>query len=415
MPFFHLKEAFFKLAICLILIFFSSCSHPKVAELLPDSSQILAKINLPNWAELALKNPVLGTQLNDFAGLDLGKTGVDFFQPAYFFLLDEKGEKQSYLLLGLSNHGQFQRVLEDKANKKSQNLEGGGNFLHGANFLAVWQEKVALVYLFSGLTGPARKPESLFSFLISKERPKGKDSLSDLGLCQFRGVWQEKDWLGPLADLDFSFQGSLENMEGNWELHSEVVEDQFTPLFMPFGKPQFSGNEYCQYALAMKAEPQKWKPILALFGEEELPPLAWQIIEQFSAGDYPLLIKASGCGAEELQENFQLDIPCKTEKEVNEFKKMTEKFGFSIFPNVISEPNSWLQVRMKKGPFFPIPAFEQGDKCLFFAKLKENQSEGSLEIKPGKGGGKINIHLKTNDLNWIQKADSLLQLPKLPI
>jgi hypothetical protein len=391
MQFFLKNSGFSFLLIWIFLIFFSACQKGKVSELLPESTPVLVKINLPNITAEALKNPSLAKDFQDFFSFDPASSGLDFFQPAYFFQWQEGDWKGEFLLAGISNNAQWKTVLENQTKKSSLALEDGFFSHQGNGFLSVWNEDFTLVYFFDGISGPKVEVPKLVEFLQSKDRLKGKDPFSDEGLLAFKGKWEDKEWLGPLVNLQMEIEGKME-MEGeSLVLKAEMVENNISNLLLSYGKPEGNFEDTCGIFMAIKPDIQKLKALLQVLGKEEFPPSTLQILEQMEKINSPVWGSSHGCDEETIRQTLQISAKWSEKKQAEEVENWIKK---QIPSNMLSFsylPENWLTISLPNTPARNLPVFENKKPMLFFLKANQGKAALQVEVEAKKENGKMGI------------------------
>ena len=390
---------------------FSSCRQQKTTDLLPDSAAVIVRINFPELATQSLRNPEMMQDFIAVAGFDPKYSGLDFFQPAYLFQGADKKWNGYFFTAGISSSSHWETMLKNKALNPVRSLNHGFKGLSAPDFLCVWNDKIALMNFFRGITGPMANEDELIEYIRTHDVGKEKDPLPQEGLMTFKINWAQQEWFGREFDFQFEAKGKASLRDKKLVLDAEVMEENFSNMILPFARPEMEKKDTCGIFMALKPDLKlmfSWLKTQA--GKEGISP-DFQLPEAMDQISGPLWASATGCDEEGLKETFQISAPWpdretaeKVEKAVKEQIPLNQLEWHHL-------PGNWLTLSMPGISPRSIPSFNPGNPALFFMDMRLKSGRLRIEASTKKKNRKFNLHMDVENPGdfWKEKLRFSLQ------
>ncbi len=408
------NRIFGTLILCLLFFQFS-CQKVKVNELIPDSCQVLVRINFPELISAKGQQEFISNTIFKKWNLKIEDSGLDFFQPAYFFQTSLEDQSGFFLLVGIASETSFLKTL--------QQIHPNGMVSEMADFQTydlknakvVWQKNLCVFYFFNPITGPVFQSEEISQILVKEKLKRGNDPFIANEMISFRAKVEEENTLPLLPPLEASISGNMQLNAEKWEMDAVLKEGQFSTFLLPFEEPNFEEKENCQIKLALKPD---WKKLGEMLSNYFDIPFVDELIEKLSAIDGPVYASILGCSQEEIQQNVELMAIYKNLNEAQETVDLYKKLGSIIrLPEAFKIENSGNQVHFsgteRKGPFMPLPE-KLNNNALAKLLIKQKETYFSLVLQPGNDLNETRIKVNVTNpekFDFSKPEDFLDKLP----
>ena len=411
-----IQHRFFGKLLFLVFIFHFSCQEVKTSNLLPQSSSILLKVNLPELVAAKENQKLLNEVISNKFGLNIVESGLDFFQPVYFFKTTFEEKEGYFLLAGLVKQASFIKILQ-KLNPSGKVVKKEAfNCMDIQNARVVWNDKFCLFEFFDPILGAKFLPEELISFLEPGQISRGKDAFPTNKMISFRADIQEENTLPLLPPLDANISGNVELNAGKWKMDAVLTEGQFSSFLKPFDEPDFIEIPNCNINLAIKPDWEKLGNILSNYFE--IPHLQ-DLILKLSTINGPILASGSGCSDEEMQKMLAFKAEFGTEKEAESLVNTVEKLGqVVLLPKAfkLHRNQKWLQyAEVGNSEFSTKGSNISNEQVLFKLVYKQAKSDFKLKFRKGTEKDKIEIEAEILHPEMIVLPETGNFLDKLPL
>lgn len=393
-PDFRLLIQFIQCFFPVVWLGFASCMQQKSNSLLPDSSAVLVKINLPEMASESIKNPELMKEFRDISGFEALSTGLDFFQPAYIFQSSDRDWSGYFFAAGITNTSKWQTFLEKQTRQESKNAGDGFMALHAPDLLCVWSDKIVLINFFRGISGPKADEEKLKDYIQAREKKEIPDPFTGEDLLSFRIHWIQNEWAGRLFDFEFDAEGKARQEGKNLVVEAAVREDSYSSMLLPFGMPDWQNNDSCGIAFALKPDIKMLRSRLKVLAMQDYFPDADAIPEAMEKTIGPFWASATGCDEESIRETFQLSAQWTGPQQSREAENWIRQ---QIPANQIywhPQPENRLILSMPGVAPRKMPPFQNNNSLLFFFDIRLNKGHFRLEAGEKEQNGKFNLRME---------------------
>jgi len=408
------NRIFGTLILCLLFFQFS-CQKVKVNEWIPDSCQVLVRLNFPELISAKGHQEFISKVIFNKWKIKIEDSGLDFFQPAYFFQTSLGDQSGYFLLAGIASETSFLKTL--------QQLNPKGMVSEMADFQnydlkdakVVWQKNLCVFYFFNPITGPVFKNEAISQFLVKEKLKRGMDPFASNEMISFRAKVEEENTLPLLPPLEASISGNMQLNSEKWEMDGVLKEGQFRTFLLPFEEPNFEENENCHIKLALKPDLKKLGELLSNYFDI---PYVEELIEKLSAIDGPVYTSTFGCSQEEIQQNVELMATYKNLNEAQETVDLYKKLGSIIrLPEAFKIESSGNRVHFsgteRKRPLMQLPE-KLNSNALAKLLIKQNETHFSLVLQPGNEKDETRIKLEITNpekFDFSKPEDFLDKLP----
>jgi len=399
-----------------LLFFQFSCQKVKINELIPDSCEVLVRINFPELISVEGRQKFLSDAVYSKWNIRLEDSGLDFFQPAYFFKTSLESEKEYFLLAGIASESNFIKTLE-KLNPEGKNtVNSDFQTFDLKNASVVWYKNRCVFYFFNPITGPILKPDQI-KLLLEKENLKRRpDTFQEGEMISFRADIQEENTLPMLPPLEASLSGNLELYAEKWKMNAVLHEGQFSTFLLPFEEVLISENEKCFGSLQVKLEYAKLGKLMENYFY--IPHLE-DLTKILTSIKGPILTSAQGCLPSEMQNDLSLEAELETEKNVKDLNLLYESLGqMVVFKNDLQISNNQNRVRLSSklnAEFLPLISRKSNEQILLKLDLNQGKSKGWLKLQKGSQKDEIKIHAEILNPEMFDLPESEEFLDNLPL
>ena len=369
--------------------------------------------------ELDGKQPFLSTVVKANFGFDLKESGIDFFQPAYFFKTNYISKDSYFLLLSLESEESFQIMLK-RLNPNALITENGSSFWTDfKSSRIVWKSGFCLVYMFDPMVGSKYSAEELVAFFNPDQLKREKDSFNPAEMISFKANIHEENTLPFLPPLVAEVNGSASIQNQKWKLNADVKETEFSSFFKPFSEPGIQSKENCFAYLAIKPKLEVIATLLKGYLETmDFYSSLIPVLEKLNQNEGPIWLFGKGCNIDELEKSFRFASASKSDKESTELAELI----LELLPkNMLIEdfkPKSdknWLIFPNRSRSFLELPMDTQkAEQVVFWLNFKQNSAEVKLKISLAKEVGRFKMEGEINNpdkMNWPDPNEILSKLP----
>ncbi len=391
----------------------NSCRQQKTTDLLPDSAALLVRINFPELATQSLRKPEFMKGFIDVAGFDPKYSGLDFFQPAYLFQGVDKKWNGCFFTAGISSSSQWETLLKNKTLNPVRSLSHGFKGLSASDFLCVWNDKIALMNFFRGISGPMANEDDLIEYIRNHDEGKEKDPLPQEGLLTFKINWAQQDWFGREFDFQLEAEGKASLRDKKLVMDAEVMEENFSNMILPFPRPEMEQKDTCGISLAFKPDIKMMFSWLKMQAGKEGVSTNFQLPEALDQISGPFWASATGCDEEGLKATFQISAPWpdrvtaeKVEKTAKEQIPLNQLEWHHL-------PGNWLTLSMPGISPRSVPSFNPGNPALFFMDIRLKSGWLRIEASTKKKNRKFSLHIEAENPGDFLKEKLRLSLQEI--
>ena len=376
---------------CLLLLQFS-CQKVKINELIPDSCEVLVKINFPELISAKGDQKFLSAAVHTKYNVRLEDSGIDFFQPAYFFKTDLGTESGYFLLAGIASESDFIKTLEKLNPEGRTTVSADFQTFDLENARVVWHKNRCVFSFFNQVIGPVLKPEQIQVLLDKEKLKRSPDMFPDNKMISFRADVQEENTLPMLPPLDAAISGSLQLNANVWQLDAVLKEGQFSSFLLPFDAPNLQQKQNCNAQLAIKPDWEKLGGVLSNYFDI---PYLQELILNLNTIKGPVLATTFGCLPVENQKNIVVEAQFETDENGQKIIDLYQQLGnLTVFPNDFQlkkiEDHVRFSSKANQDYLIKLPVNEN-KKSLLRLILQQEKSKLNLNLQSGKQKGEIII------------------------
>ena len=414
---FHFKVI---LNLCLFwgLFFQFSCQKVKVEQLIPDSCQILVRINFPELISAKGGQQHLVDMIQTKWNFDLQNSGLDFYQPAYFFKTQFENANGYFLMAGIDSETSFRKTLL-KLNPTGK-IEEFSDFhifdLSGAK--VVWQKHNCILYFFNPISGPEIKGEDLSQFLVKENVSRGQDPFPKKEMVSFKAEIQEESSIPLLPPVEANIVGNAQLIEGKWMLDAVLKEKQILPFFLPFDMPiaKSGANKSCMIRLAVKPDWAKVGEALSGFFNFSF---LNEAIDKMEKAEGPMWAMVEGCTVENIQKSASLAARFSSKQEADSVFELNSRIMKAItIPESLEmkTKDNWVYYISKGKTNHEFPQWNKSsNRALLWLEASQPESLIKLMVFPGSTKEEVKVSAEITNPEKIdfEEAENLFE--KLPI
>ena len=406
--------------ISLVFLIHFSCQKVKTSDLLPHSSSILIKINLPELISVKENQKLLNELIHNKSGINISESGLDFFQPVYFFKTTFAEKEGYFLLAGLEEQESFINALQKLNPSKKAVQKESFNCMDVQNARVVWKDNFCLFEFFDPILGSKFLPEDLAAFLKPDQIKRGIDSFPAKEMISFQANIEEEQTLPFLPTFDAKIRGQLGLQEKKWSLQASMIEAQYSLFFKPFPEPAVTCNEKCFGYVAIKPDLNSLATLLNSYLETmDFYPNSIAGLAKLNQAKGPIFGISTECNSEHWLNNLVLASFWGTSTEATTLKNMIASFlpqtGISKEYQAETRKN-WVIFPKTKNANLVLPKEkEQGKNIVFWMNLKQNDSDCKLRIYKEGGANEFKIEANFSNLENVIWPDTKQILSKIPL